>query len=101
MPYYRNTNTSHCLTVTGLEDVGSSELEFIGAFTEDPSTATWTGTEIETDAGTVTYKDFIEELLDDSAPLESYYEGSCEGKFQVCALDCEAYDEVMCEAAVQ
>ena len=101
MPYYRNTNTSHCLTVTGLEDVGSSELEFIGAFTEDPSTATWTGTEIETDAGTVTYKDFIEQLLDDSAPLESYYEGSCEGKFQVCALDCEAYDEVMCEAAVQ
>jgi len=101
MPYYRNTNTSHCLTVTGLEDVGASELDFINAFLEDPSEATWTGTEIETDAGTVTYKNFIETLLDDEAPLESYYEGTCEGKFQVCALDCEAYDEVMCEAAVQ
>jgi hypothetical protein len=101
MPYYRNTNTSHCLTVTGLEDVGSSELAFIAAFQEDPSTATWSGTEIDTDAGTVTYKDFIEQLLDDSAPLQSYYEGTCEGKFQVCALDCEAYDDVMCEAAVQ
>ena len=32
MPYYRNTNTSHCLTVTGLEDVGNSELEFLGCF---------------------------------------------------------------------
>ena len=101
MPYYRNTNTSHCLTVTGLEDVGSSELEFLGAFQADPSAATWSGTEIETANGTVTYKDFIEQILDDSAPLQSYYEGTCEGKYQVCALDCEAYDEVMCEAAVQ
>ena len=49
----------------------------------------------------MTYKDFIEQLLDDSAPLESHYEGTCEGKFQVCALDCEVYDEVMCENAVQ
>ena len=98
MPYYRNTNDSHCLTVTGLEDVGSSELEFIGAFLEDPSTATYAGTEIDTDGGTVTYKDFIEQLLDDSAPLDSHYEGTCEGKFQVCGLDCDAYDEVMCEA---
>ena len=56
---------------------------------------------IETDDGVVTYKDFIERLLDDSAPLESYYEGTCEGKFQVCALDCDAYDDLMCEEAVQ
>ncbi len=101
MPYYRNTNTSHCLTVTGLEDVGSSELEFLAAFQDDPSAATWVGTEIDTDDGTVTYKDFIERLLDDSASLESYYEGTCEGKYQVCALDCEAYDELLCEDAVQ
>jgi hypothetical protein len=101
MPYYRNTNTSHCLTVTGLEDVGSSELEFINAFLEDPSAATWTGTEIETDSGTMTYKDFIEQVLDDSAPLESQYEGTCEGRFQVCALDCETYDAVMCDAVAE
>ncbi|MBW2191675.1 MAG: hypothetical protein JRG93_19215 [Deltaproteobacteria bacterium] len=84
MPYYRNTNTSHCLTVTGLEDVGNSELDFLGLFLEDPSTATWTGTEIETENGTVTYKDFIEQLLDDSAPLESHYEGTCEGIPSLC-----------------
>jgi hypothetical protein len=101
MPYYRNTNTSHCLTVTGLEDVGNSELDFLAAFLADPSAATWSGTEIETDDGIVTYKDFIEQVLDDSAPLNSYYEGTCEGKFQVCALDCDAYDAVMCESAVQ
>lgn len=101
MPYYRNTNTSHCLTVTGLEDVGSSELEFLGLFQQDPSAATWSGTEIETDGRTVTYKDFIEQLLDDSVPQQSYYEGTGEGKYQVCALDCEAYDAVMCDEAVQ
>ncbi len=101
MPYYRNTNTSHCLTVTGLEDIGASEIEFIAAFEEDPSAATWTGTEIETAEGTVTFKDFIEELIDDSAPLQSRYEGTCEGRFQVCAVDCEAYDALMCEAAVE
>lgn len=101
IPYYRNTNTSHCLTVTGLEDVGASELDFIAAFQDDASTATWTGTEIETPSGIVTYKDFIEALIDESAPLESYYEGTCEGRFQVCALDCEAYDVLMCEEAVQ
>lgn len=100
MPYYRNTNTSHCLTVTGLEDVGSSELDFLTAFEADPSAATWSGTEIETEGGTVTYKDFIETLLDESAPLRSYYEGTCEGKFQVCALDCDTYDEVMCDEVV-
>ena len=101
MPYYRNTNTSHCLTVTGLEDIGSSELEFLTAFQEDPSAATWVGTEIETSSGTMTFKDFIEQVLDDSVPLESQYEGTCEGRFQVCAIDCEAYDVQMCEEEVQ
>ena len=101
MPDYRNTNTSHCLTVTGLDDVGSSEVDFIGAFQQDPSAATWSGTDMETADGTVTYKDFIEEVLDDSVPLQSYYEGTCEGKFQVCALDCADYDPVMCESVVQ
>lgn len=100
MPYYRNTNDSHCLTVTGLEDVGSSALDFISAFQSDPSAATWAGTEIETNAGTVTFKDQIENVLDDSAPLQSHYEGPCEGKYQVCALDCDAYDPAMCVAVV-
>ncbi len=101
MPYYRNTNDSHCLTVTGLEDVGASALEFLGLFQDDPSAATWAGTEIETDEGTVTFKDYIEHVIDDSAPLQSHYEGTCEGRFQVCALDCATYDAVMCEAVVQ
>ncbi|MFZ1863272.1 MAG: pectin acetylesterase-family hydrolase [Polyangiales bacterium] len=99
MPYYRNTNDSHCLTVTGLDDVGSSPLDFLSLFESDPSTATWSGTEIDKDA--VTFKDQIENVLDDSAPLQSHYEGTCEGKFQVCALDCATYDAAMCETAVQ
>ncbi|KPK11993.1 MAG: hypothetical protein AMJ62_16135 [Myxococcales bacterium SG8_38] len=101
MPYYRNTNTSHCLTVTGLEDIGSSELDFINAFQEDPGAATWVGTEIETDSGTMNFRDFIDQVLDDSAPLQSQYEGTCEGRFQVCALDCEAYDAALCEQEAQ
>jgi len=101
MPYYRNTNTSHCLTVTGLEDIGTSELDFLTAFQEDRSAATWVGTEIDTTTGTMTFKDFIEQVLDDDAPLQSQYEGTCEGRFQVCALDCDAYDAAMCEAEVQ
>lgn len=101
MPYYRNTNDSHCLTVTGLDDVGASQLDFISEFQTDPSAATWAGTEIETPDGTVTFKDHIERVLDDSAPLQSRYEGTCEGKFQVCALDCNTYDPIMCEAVVQ
>jgi hypothetical protein len=101
MPYYRNTNTSHCLTVTGLEDIGTSELDFLTAFEEDRSAATWVGTEIDTATGTMTFKDFIEQVLDDSAPLQSQYEGTCEGRFQVCALDCDTYDAAMCEAEVQ
>jgi hypothetical protein len=101
MPYYRNTNDSHCLTVTGLDDVGSSPLDFLNAFQADPSAATWAGTEIETPGGMVTFKDHIEQVLDDSGPLQSRYEGTCEGKFQVCALDCGTYDAPLCEAVVQ
>lgn len=101
MPYYRNTNTSHCLTVTGLEDIGSSELDFINAFQEDPRAATWVGTEIETEDGTMNFRDFIDQVLDDSAPLQSQYEGTCEGRFQVCALDCQAYDALLCEEEAQ
>jgi hypothetical protein len=101
MPYYRNTNDSHCLTVTGLDDVGSSPLDFLGLFQSDPSTATWSGTEIETDEGAVTFKDHIENVLDDDTPLQRHYEGTCEGQFQVCALDCSAYDAASCEAVVE
>lgn len=101
IPYFRNTNDSHCLTVTGLDDVGGSALAFLGLFRDDPSMATWSGTEIETPDGTVTYKDFIETVLDDSVPLQSYYEGTCEGRFQVCAMDCDAFDEVMCMEEVE
>ena len=101
MPYYRNTNTSHCLTVTGLEDIGASELDFISAFQEDPGAATWVGTEIETDGGTMNFRDFIDQVLDDSVPLQSQYEGTCEGRFQVCARDCQAYDAALCEQESQ
>jgi hypothetical protein len=101
IPYYRNTNDSHCLTVTGLDDVGSSAVDFLALFEADPSAATWAGTEITADGTTLTFKDFIEHVLDDSVPLQSRYEGSCEGSFQACALDCEAYDEAICEVAVQ
>jgi hypothetical protein len=64
----------------------------------DPAEALWKGTEIET-AGT-TLQSYVEHLLNDDEELESYFETDCEGRFQVCALDCATYDEDLCVAEV-
>ena len=97
LPYYRTTNNSHCLTIAGAED-HDSFTAFGLALLSDPADALWKGTEIE--ASGMNLLSYLEHLLDDDQELESYYETECEGRFQVCALDCDTYDEDLCVAEV-
>lgn len=97
LPYYRTTNNSHCLTIAGFEDFESLPA-FAVSLLSDPATTLWKGTEIE--AVGMTALNYLEHVLDDDAELESYFETECEGRYQVCALDCTTYDEDLCVAEV-
>lgn len=44
----------------------------------------------------VTLEEFLRNLLDDERPLQSYFEETCEGRFQACTPGC--WDEEMCLA---
>ncbi len=102
IPFYRNTNSSHCLTVAGFEDFdGETETDRIAAFALaylQDANAVWKGTEIE--SASMNLRGYIEQLLDDDEPLQSHFEEACEGRYEVCSLECEAYDELLCEDAV-
>jgi hypothetical protein len=97
LPYYRTTFDSHCLTVAPLDDF-DSVAAFGAAVLADPADALWKGTEIE--ASGTTLQSYVEHLLNDDEELRSYFETQCEGRFQVCALDCATYDEDLCVAEV-
>ena len=98
VPYYRTNFNSHCLTNAPVEEFESVPA-FAGAVLADPADALWKGTEIE--ASGTTMLSYIEHLLNDEEELRSYFEMACEGRFQVCALDCVAtYDEDRCVAEV-
>ncbi len=92
LPYWRNTNSSHCVTVPGFEDVSLAEA--LNLFQNDFGTLAWLGSEI----GDINLRDFVENLLDDEAPLESYLEEDAEGPYVACTPN--DLDEVACEAAV-
>jgi hypothetical protein len=92
MPFWRNTNSSHCVSVPGFEDVSLAEA--LDLFQNDFGTLAWLGSEI----GDVNLRDFVEQLLDDEAPLESYLEDEGEGPFVPCAP--AEFDAGECEAAV-
>ncbi|MEM6732429.1 MAG: pectin acetylesterase-family hydrolase, partial [Myxococcota bacterium] len=47
MPFYRETNSSHCVTVPGIEDVPPEDIP--GLFVNDFATLSWAGSEIEAD----------------------------------------------------
>ena len=96
MPYYRATNSSHCVGVAGFEDVPLTEA--VAAFLAgDISTFAWAGTDIMTTTGSVNYRDFVEQVLDDTSPLDSYFEETPEGPFVPCTP--ESFDAMACEEA--
>lgn len=66
LPFYRYLNSSHCAT------------PFV-----------WTGTEIQEDD--IDLRDYINQLLDDDQPLNSYYEESCEDPLVNVQADDDGY----------
>ena len=92
IPFFRNTNSSHCVTIPGFEEVTLPEA--LQLFLEDFGTLAWLGSEI----GEMNLRDYVEHLLDDEEPLQSYFEEDSEGPYAPCTpaeLEKEA-----CEAAV-
>jgi hypothetical protein len=99
LPFYRTTNSSHCATIPAFEDVDIGTVEeAIDILTNNPDALYWTGTDIMTMDGPITLEDYVRDLLDDTVPLQSYFEADCEGRFQACTPAC--FDAVMCEVAV-
>ncbi|UCH30691.1 MAG: hypothetical protein JSV06_06620 [Myxococcales bacterium] len=92
IPFWRNTNSSHCVSVPGFEDVSLPEA--LDLFQNDFGTLAWIGSEI----GDMNLRDFVEHLLDDEQPLQSQFEEEGEGPYVPCTPD--SFDADACEAAV-
>jgi hypothetical protein len=92
LPFYRTTNDSHCVSVPGFEDVSLGEA--LDLFQNDFGALAWLGSEI----GDVNLRDFVEHLLDDETPLQSYLEEETEGPYVPCTPD--SFDGSGCQAAV-
>ena len=92
MPFYRTTNDSHCVSVPGFEDVSIGEA--LNLFQNDFGSLAWLGSEI----GDMNLRAYVEHLLDDDEPLESFFEEDTEGPFVPCTPD--SLDETACETAV-
>ncbi|MEM6533335.1 MAG: pectin acetylesterase-family hydrolase [Myxococcota bacterium] len=95
VPFYRNTNNSHCVSVPGAEDVPPEDLA--GLFLNDVATLSWAGSEIEADG--INFRGFVDHLLSDD-PLQSYFESDGEGRFLACTPNADDYDAVACQNAV-
>ena len=104
LPFYRDTNDSHCVTIPGLEDAPAPVLldaiNYISTDGEEGAFAplAWDGSDMETDTGTMSLRDFVDHLLDDSTPLESRFEDTPEGHYMACAPGMD--DEPGCRDAV-
>lgn len=99
MPFYRNTQNSHCLTLPGVEEF--SRAEVINLILSDPGRLAWAGTELDVEGAPFNMRDYLELLLDDRAPLESFFETTPEGPFAPCSPDPAAFDPEACRAAVE
>lgn len=98
LPFYRETNDSHCLLVPGVNDVPPEQLfELItNAFEE----VAWAGTDMAGADGAVNVRGFVDRFLDISMPLQSYHEAESEGRFAPCVPGRPEFDAAACEAAV-
>ncbi len=92
LPFYRTTNSSHCVTIPGFEEFSLAEA--VTLFATDFGTLAWAGTEI----GDMNLYDYVEHLLNDEEPLESHFEETPEGRYRTCTP--AEFDPVACEAAV-
>ncbi len=92
IPFYRTTNSSHCVTIPGLEEFSLGEA--LNLFQNDFGTLAWAGSEI----GDMNLRDYVEHMLNDDEPLESHFEEDGEGPYVPCTP--ADFDAVACEAAV-
>ncbi len=92
IPFYRDTNSSHCVTVPGFEDVSIPEA--LNLFQNDFGTLAWLGSEI----ADMNLRDYVDHLLNDDEPLQSHFEQEGEGHYLSCSP--AAYDEADCKTAV-
>ena len=92
IPFYRTTNSSHCVTVPGFEEVTIPEA--LDLFRNDFGALAWLGSEIDD----MDLRQYVEHLLADEEPLQSYFESEGEGPFVPCTP--AAFDANACEAAV-
>jgi len=92
IPFYRTTNSSHCVTIPGLEEFSLGEA--LNLFQNDFASLAWAGTEI----GDMNLRDYVDHMLNDEEPLESFFEEEGEGPFVPCTP--ADFDADACEAAV-
>ena len=81
------------MTIPGLEEFSLGEA--LNLFQNDFATLAWAGTEIGED---MNLRDYVEHLLNDDEPLESFFEEEPEGRYRACTP--AEFDAVACEAAV-
>jgi hypothetical protein len=79
------------VTIPGLEEFDFGEA--LDLFENDFATLAWAGSEI----GEMSLRDYVEHLLDDEAPLQSYFEEDGEGPYVPCTP--ADFDADACEAA--
>jgi hypothetical protein len=94
MPFYRDTNDSHCLTIPGIGEFPQEEL--VNVFFGDFPRLAWAGTDLSTKAGPMNVRDFVDHLIDETQPLESYFEEDGEGRFLACTPDPRYFDAAAC-----
>ncbi|MFW2387791.1 MAG: pectin acetylesterase-family hydrolase, partial [Polyangiales bacterium] len=92
IPFYRTTNSSHCVTIPGLEEFSLGEA--LNLFQNDFATLAWAGSEI----GDMNLRDYVEHMINDDEPLESHFEEEGEGPYVPCTP--ADFDADACEAAV-
>jgi hypothetical protein len=108
MPFWRKTNSSHCISVAGFEDVdiNDDELTNIIELITNPAENYYSGTEIERGDSVWTYKDHVEQVLDRDQEVESILETEPEGPYAPCtpegmlAYDTQEEADQACEDAV-
>ncbi|MGB5811411.1 MAG: pectin acetylesterase-family hydrolase [Polyangiales bacterium] len=94
IPFYRNTNDSHCVSIPGFDD---AEGDLVNLFLTDFASLAWAGSEIQSED--MNLRDYVDHLLSDE-PLESYFEEEGEGPFVPCTPNPDDFDADACEAVV-
>ena len=97
MPFYRDTNDSHCTTIPGLDEFPPNQI--LNLLLNDFGTLAWAGTEIPTEGGEFNLRDYVEDLLDVNAPMPSFFEIDGEGRYLACTPDPRYTDVEACAMA--